>query len=461
MAHIMVLGMDSYKKAHILLIDSDLESRKSISNFLQNEFGFPCTVLSSMNDCFSPQQVNKYDIVFIEVKSPQCRGLHLIKKIDFNQIDVIVIPLISQPISCSFEELIKSGAYDYIIKPVHFPEMKAKVLKALREKNLFRQFKQKINHLENLAQSILENHDELEARTADMNVEREILRSQVDGFSQMVENALDIIFSIDSEGRIESVNKIISKLSGYTQQEILGKNILCLIHQDYVSCVQDALIEVLHTGVIKKIELVLMTKTNNVVLVEMNAVACVDYLGNFIGILAILRDITERKRLEEELKQLSIIDSLTKLHNKRYFLETLEKEIYRAIRQKYPLSLIMIDLDGFKLYNDIHGHLAGDRVLTKIGDMFRCQCRIGVDIPCRYGGDEFVIILPQVDKHLAYQIAQRYQKAWEKEKMGDIGLSIGITQYDGYNSSLEELIRGADEAMYQSKWAGGNKVSIF
>ena len=79
----------------------------------------------------------------------------------------------------------------------------------------------------------------------------------------------------------------------------------------------------------------------------------------------------------------------------------------------------------------------------------------------RYGGDEFVIILPQVDKDLAYQIAKRYQKAWETEKMGDIGLSIGINQYDGYSSSLEELIRGADEAMYQSKWAGGNKVSIF
>lgn len=457
----MVLGMDSFKKAHILLIDSDPESRKSIQNFLQKEFGFPLTVLSSINDCFYPQELNKYNLVFVEVKSSECRGIHLLKKIDLSQIEVIVIPLISQPISCSFEELIQSGVYDYIIKPVDFPKMKAKVLKALREQKLFHQLKQKINHLENLAQSILENHDELEARTAEMNVEREILRSQMDGYSQMVENAVDIIFSIDGEGRIESVNKIISKLSGYTQEEILGKNISCFIHQDYISYVQDALKEAFHKGVIKKIELVLTTKTNNVLLVEMNAVSRFDYLGNFIGTWAILRDITERKRLEEELKQLSIIDSLTKLHNKRYFLETLEKEIYRALRQKYPLSLIMIDLDGFKLYNDIHGHLAGDRVLAKVGDMLRCQCRIGVDIPCRYGGDEFIIILPQVDKHLAYQIAQRYQKAWKKEKMGDIGLSIGITQYDGYSSNLEELIRGADEAMYQSKWAGGNKVSIF
>jgi len=457
----MVLGMNSLKKAHILLIDSDPESRKSIQDFIQQNFGFPLTVLSSINDYFSPQQLNKYHLVFVEVKSIECHGFHLLKKIDSNQINAIIMPLISQPNSCSLEEIIQSGANDYIIKPVNFLEMKAKILKAFREQKLFHQLKQKINHLETLAQSILENHDELEARTAEMNIEREILRSQVDGYTQMVENAVDIIFSIDGEGRIESVNKIISKLSGYTQEEIIGKNISCFIHQDFIPCVQKALKEVFHTGVIKKIELILTTKTNNVVLVEMNAVSRFDYLGHFIGIWAILRDITERKRLEEELKQLSIIDSLTKLHNKRYFLETLEKEIYRALRQNYPLSLIMIDLDGFKLYNDIHGHLAGDRVLAKVGDMFRCQCRIGVDIPCRYGGDEFIIILPQVDKHLAYQIAQRYQKAWEKEKMGDIGLSIGITQYDGYSSSMEELIRGADEAMYQSKWAGGNKVSIF
>lgn len=455
----MLFGIGTFEKPHILVIESDPGSRESIQNYLNQGLGFPCTIWSSISECQSYQDLEKYNLIFIDADPPKCQGVEFLKKFDFSQMKTIVITLVSQLNPHLFEELIHLGGYDYIIKPINFLELKTKIIRALHGMGLFRQLIQKNKQLEDLTKNILENHDELETRTAEMNVEREILRSELDGYKQMVENAVDMIFSIDAEGRIESVNKIMHELSGYSYEEILYKNISCFIHPDYIPRVQNALGSVLETGVIKGIELMLTTKTKVIVSAEMNAVARYDYLGNFIGLWAILRDITERKRLEDELKELSIIDCLTKLYNKRYFLEILEKEIYRARRQKYPLSLVMIDLDKFKLHNDTYGHLAGDKVLAKVGEMLRCQVRSGVDAPCRYGGDEFTVILPQVGCELANQIAHRYQKAWEDDKEEDISFSIGISQYDGH-SNQEEFIKKADEAMYQSKRTGGNKITF-
>ncbi len=452
--------MGTIEKPNILLIDSDPESREGLQNYLQNSLGYPCSGSACLQNNISFKEIKKFNLILIEISPPEFQGIQFLKKFNSLSIDILIITLVVQSENYSLEEIIELGAFDYIIKPFDLKEVKAKIHNAFHKRKLLLKISQKNKQLESLTKSILENHDELETRTAEMNVEREILRSELDGYKQMVDNAIDMIFSIDIEGKVESVNKIMLELSGYNYDEILGKNISSFIHSDYIPRIKNALKSIADTGVIKGIELVLTTKNKNIVLAEMNAVSRYDYLGNFIGVWAILRDITERKRLEEELKELSIIDSLTKLYNKRYFLEILEKEIYRARRQKYPLSMIMIDLDKFKVHNDTHGHLAGDQVLARVGEMLRYQCRRGVDAPCRYGGDEFTIILPQVNIDLAHQIALRYQNAWEIEGITGIHFSIGITQYDG-KSSLEEFIHGADRAMYSSKRTGGDKISIF
>ncbi|MGA1875194.1 MAG: diguanylate cyclase [bacterium] len=449
--------MVRFEQPHILLIDSDPEWRASAQKYIQRDLQLPCTASPSVYDYSSSRQLQQYSVILIDINAPH--GLHLLRECNSRHMDVMMIILILQPNSFPFEEIIHWGAYDYLVKPINFLEMKAKIRKALRERMLFRELRQKQEQLELIAKSALENHDELENRTAEMNVEREALRSELDGYKQMVENAVDMIFSIDIEGRIESVNKTMLEVLGYSREDMIGKNISSVIHPDFILRLQNALKTVSETKVIKGVELTLTTKTSGLILTEMNAVSRYGYLGNFIGLWAILRDITERKRLEEELKELSIIDSLTKLYNKRYFLEILEKEIYRACRQKYPLSMIMIDLDRFKSHNDTYGHLAGDYVLSKVGEMLSNQCRGGVDVPCRYGGDEFTIVLPQVDQDQAVRVACRYQRAWGKMKVGNIGFSIGIAQYNGH-STREEFIRKVDKAMYRSKWAGGDKVSV-
>jgi len=182
--------------------------------------------------------------------------------------------------------------------------------------------------------------------------------------------------------------------------------------------------------------------------------------------LVILRTIErnkiarEKARLEEELKKLSITDDLTGLYNQRYFCRKIEEEVARAKRQKTPLSLLVIDLDNFKAYNDSHGHLEGDKVLKRIGEIVKSNIRDLVDSACRYGGDEFIVMLPDVPEKLAILIAERIRGSVEKPQLENITVSIGLAEYD-FNEDVKSFIKRADDSMYQAKNLGGNRLIFF
>jgi len=151
---------------------------------------------------------------------------------------------------------------------------------------------------------------------------------------------------------------------------------------------------------------------------------------------------------------------LTGLFNQRYFYERLTIEIERARRQNHPLSLLLFDVDHFKEYNDAHGHLAGDRVLQAIGAVVRESTRGYVDIGCRYGGDEFTIILPETGLEHARNIAERIRTSFEARQFGRCTLSVGLMTYRK-DTTAESFIRFADEMMYLAKRSGGNRVYVF
>ncbi len=157
---------------------------------------------------------------------------------------------------------------------------------------------------------------------------------------------------------------------------------------------------------------------------------------------------------------MTIKDGLTDLFNQRHFYERLEVEIERARRQNHPLSLLLFDVDHFKHYNDTHGHLEGDRVLQAIGDVVRECTRDYVDIGCRYGGDEFTVILPETDQVHARGIAERIRATFEARRFGDCTLSVGLMTYR-QGSTPQSFIRFADEMMYDAKRSGGNRVYVY
>jgi diguanylate cyclase (GGDEF)-like protein len=172
----------------------------------------------------------------------------------------------------------------------------------------------------------------------------------------------------------------------------------------------------------------------------------------------------ERNRILSKLENLAITDGLTKLYNLRHFYHLLEIEIDRCRRYGHPLALLLLDIDKFKVYNDTYGHLEGDKVLVRIGQIIR-SCLRTMDSAFRYGGEEFTVILPETTAREANNVANRIRTAVEFENFfpepGNVvavTISIGVTEY--YNKeSLSAFIKRADQAMYLSKEKGRNAIS--
>src|SRR5512136_2028343 len=167
--------------------------------------------------------------------------------------------------------------------------------------------------------------------------------------------------------------------------------------------------------------------------------------------------LKEKEKLEEEVRRLSITDDLTGLYNHRHFFKTLEAELVRLKRQKTSLSLLMFDLDNFKKYNDLYGHLEGDKVLKTVVEIVKNSIRSNVDSGYRYGGDEFTVLLIGASADRALTIAERIRSSIEQGESHHITVSIGLSEYRDH-FDLEGFVKSADDAMYRAKNSGGNQV---
>jgi diguanylate cyclase (GGDEF)-like protein len=188
-------------------------------------------------------------------------------------------------------------------------------------------------------------------------------------------------------------------------------------------------------------------------------------------------EITERRRIESQLKKanhklelLASLDGLTGLANRRRFDEYLATEWQRCLRGNFPLSLILIDVDFFKAYNDTYGHILGDECLKKIACILQNASQRATDLAARYGGEEFVIVLPHTPQPGAVELARSIQKAVAAQKIPHhkslvsvhITLSLGIASIQpGAGSQLPQFVEGADQALYQAKIAGRNRIACF
>jgi diguanylate cyclase (GGDEF)-like protein len=183
--------------------------------------------------------------------------------------------------------------------------------------------------------------------------------------------------------------------------------------------------------------------------------------------------IIERKRADEEilrlqerLRELALRDPLTGLYNRHYIGETLTRELARAAREKYPVSFIMIDIDNFKRVNDTYGHAAGDALLQDLGVQLLRNSRAS-DILYRYGGEEFLAVLPKAKAELAFTVAEKWRRIFSNSAVpfasGGSGatISCGIAEFPRHGEAAADLIAHADRAMYQSKEAGRNRSTIW
>jgi len=305
--------------------------------------------------------------------------------------------------------------------------------------------------------------------------------------SRAVEQSPASIVITNIDGAIEYVNPRFTQVTGYHYDEVIGKNPRFLSTDQTPPGTHTNLWSMITTGKEWQGEFVNRKKNGELYYESAIISPIIDARGVVTHYLAVKEDITERKRtqdeiqhanetlqsqleaiqlLQAELREQAIRDPLTGLYNRRYLDETLDRELARAARENYPVSFLISDIDHFKKINDTYGHHTGDVVLKNLADQLISNARFG-DIICRYGGEEFLVILPDVSTDTAYQIAERSRKAFQESKiiLEDIEiqatLSCGIATFPQHGTKSAKLIAAADRAMYQSKSDGRNRVSIF
>ena len=286
--------------------------------------------------------------------------------------------------------------------------------------------------------------------------------------STLVSICPDPVIGIDRTGTITLFNQAAECLLGYRSSEICGTMPIVTLYHPADQARQ--IKKMLHAGApgsrgkIEGHEAQILARDGRIVDIRLSA-ALILREGVEIGSIGFFHDLTERKRMEARLKKLSITDNLTGLYNQRHFNAVLEIELDRSRRYLRPLSLICIDLDHFKQVNDTLGHLEGDHAIRFAARAIHESIR-RTDLAFRYGGDEFMVLLPETGLEEASVIANRVRSTfdlrWERIWMNQrqcpvrVSLSLGTVEWQS-EESPDSLTRRADVLMYEAKRTGGNR----
>jgi diguanylate cyclase (GGDEF)-like protein/PAS domain S-box-containing protein len=294
-------------------------------------------------------------------------------------------------------------------------------------------------------------------------------------YAKVIENTLQAILITDADAMIIYANEAFLKQTGYVIHELLGQTprILKSGKQDN-QFYHDLWAELLETGQWQG-ELWNQDKSGDLYFEILSISAIKDEQGITTNYVAISSDITshilEKEKLEEVnevLQQLSSTDGLTLIANRRYFDESLEREWRRAIRKKSELSLVMVDIDYFKAFNDTYGHLSGDQCIKNVAQVLHSSIHRSGDLAARFGGEEFIILLPDTDILGATKVARIIRATVEALEIPHSGssindyvtVSVGVaTIKPALENNSRDLVYAADQALYESKQNGRNCVS--
>jgi two-component system, cell cycle response regulator len=328
--------------------------------------------------------------------------------------------------------------------------------------------------------------------------EQEKLRASETRYRLLAENISDVVFTLTPDFKIADVTPSVTYMLGYQPQELVGIPIEHILTAPSLERVRMMLAEEAQsqnsssgrkTFWLRREELEFVHKNgdstaaqgNDMVAPKGNVWTEVQFsrlpegedLYPAGGLLGVVRDMTERRFWEETLKQanetLSILatrDPLTGLYNRRYMVDTLDRELQRALRENYPIGLIIFDIDNFKAFNDHYGHVAGDLILVEMGELLRHKTRHS-DVACRYGGEEFLILMPNASPSQTFDRAETIRKqvkyiefTHHGEVLNSISVSAGVSGYPYHGKDVTELISAADGAMYRAKAEGRDRVMM-
>lgn len=471
----------------ILIVDDEPIITEALSSSLEEE-GWQVFANNKGQEAMHRARNVIPDAAIIDLKLSDVSGLEVarfIKGID-PEICIIIITAYAE-METAISALLE-GAYDYITKPFDITHIKSVIRKGLEKRMLTlenRELVERLKREKRKLEAILEI-----SRMFNMIVTlNDLVNFTVVKVSQLLEAQRGSLMLLDKDsghlficGAYGLNEEVIKSTRLKIGESIAGRvvetgeplwvidieNDLRFLRKNNIAYVTKSFISV---PLKKEKEIVgVFNFSNKVPLFTEDDVAFVSIVAHQAAIAI------EKIRLYDTVNKLAITDDLTGLFNRRYFIRQLEEEIKRNKRYHHSFSLIMFDIDDFKKFNDIYGHLMGDVVLRKIAEILDKNVR-NVDIVSRYGGEEFIVILPETDIDEAVSVAEKIRKACEETllKEDDMELIIKNSQKEdnpsarnltlsggvaNYNTDLskEEFIKKVDAALYQAKAAGKNRV---
>ncbi len=434
--------------SRVLIVDDETVILEILQEQLQRT-GYSCTLASSAREALARLRGDDPALLVTDIGMPDMNGIQLAEAARSICPDLAVIVMTGRSDVATAINAMRAGADDYIVKPFDFDEMMICIERALYKRHLVIENR---NYSQQLEQRV-------SAATVDLARSNEQLQQAQDYLNRLIHSTVDAILTVSADEEITFANRGAQSMLGYGEGELIGAD----IGNMYVGGSEEAryVRRVLSADrPLQNYETELRQRNGEIVPVSVSVSFVPDAQGRPDAMLLVCKNITEQKRFELELKEMTIRDGLTGLFNLRYFYERLESEIERAKRQKHPLSLLLLDIDKFKSYNDAHGHLEGDRVLREVARCVLESTREHVDLGFRYGGDEFTVILPEADESGAMLIAQRLRESFASRHFDLLTMSIGLMTYeDAYTPRA--FIQLTDTMMYDAKRAGGNKVTVY
>ena len=424
--------MNVNRPIRVLLVEDEAGDAQLVDIELRKSQGETFTIvwvqsLGEVKDCL---QAAEFDVLLLDLSLPDSSGLATICKARLLVWEMPVVVLTGRCDTDFALKALEAGATDYVVKGNFGYDGLAKAIRYA----LFRAEMEARNHL----------------------------------LVAALEAAANGIIITDKSATIKWVNSAFTRLTGFSAEEAIGKKPNSLVN----SALQElsfyqALWATILQGKHWRGELINKRKDGSLYHEELSIAPVKDRMGEITHFIGIKDDITERKRLEEQLQKLANTDPLTELYNRRVFLERVAQETARLSRvENSCAALIMIDLDYFKCVNDTYGHSTGDEVLRKFAEIMRKISR-AIDLPARLGGEEFAILLSGATKNDAMTLAERLRQQVadtvipHKKGLVRITISIGAAALSADDVGGDSVLNHADTALYQAKNAGRNQTRWF
>ncbi|TAE57981.1 MAG: diguanylate cyclase [Nostocales cyanobacterium] len=451
-------------KGNILIVDDIPENLQLLGDLLIKN-GYTVRSVTSGRMALKTVKVKRPDVIFLDIKMPEMDGYQVCQSLkkdeDLRNIPVIFISALDDV----FDKVtaFSIGGVDYIVKPFQIEEVIARL-----ENQLTIQRQQQL-----LETEVTNRRQTEEVLYQSRALLASVLNSSLDGIAAM-QAVRDPETGIIEDFRCLVVNPVIARVFQRNREDMIGKLVLKKFLTSIEPELFDQFVDVVETG--EPLERDFYYLSGDSSWYHFVAVK----LGD--GFAITIRDITARKKIElalqdanQKLELIANLDGLTQVANRRCFNERIQKEWDNSAHKQQPLSLILFDLDYFKLYNDYYGHLAGDECLLKIAQLVYKLIRHQdinrpTDLVARYGGEEFVILLTNTDLSTAVTVAQRIKTAISELQIPHVAsdiqdivtVSLGIASViPTLTTTPDTLVGDADKALYQAKQQGRDRYCVY